>query len=76
MSSRADFMKASVMTGSLRASFARKHHSSYAGRPPTECGRAATMMLVGSWMESLNFLGMSFGKALITGNALSRERKA
>ena len=34
------------------------------------------MMLVGSWMESLNFFGMSFGKALITGKVLSRERKA
>ena len=69
-------MNASVTKGSLRASFARKHHSSDAGCPPAEYGRAATMMLVGSWMESLNLLGMSFGKALITGSTLSRERNA
>ena len=34
------------------------------------------MMLVGSWTESLTFFGMSFGKALITGNILSREWNA
>lgn len=76
MSSRASSMKALDTAGSIDVTSPSKHHSSEAGRPPTEQARAATMMCLRSCRARLMDLGAREGKMPMTGRSSKKEETA